>query len=157
MGREHGEEQPRNRQGQAAQAQPRKEEEALASLPPEIEKELVALSASSPTREICGLILMYPGDVIAVVRITNDHSRDDKFNMKHDELLEVYRNSYKQIIGVFHSHWNGQRHPSDADEMYANPAWRYFIVTLDEVVEWEFRDGGCREVGSKAAGQDVAG
>lgn len=150
MRRNHGQGQSEqgHGQGHAAQAQQGQEEEALEPLPEEIQEELVALAATSPTREICGLLLEYPDGAIAVVSITNDHEDDSKFNMKHDELLAVYREEYKNIMGVFHSHWNGQRTPSDTDEMYANPAWRYFIVTLDEVIEWEFGNGGYREVRS---------
>lgn len=102
-----------------------------------IENALTAVARQSPKREVCGFVLK--SWVIHFIK--NVSEQDDRFAMDSNQLLEFYEEHYYEVLGIFHSHWNGQDHPSDADEAYVVPQWRYWIVTFDKVSEWELRDG----------------
>lgn len=55
-------------------------------------------------------------------------------------LEKIYASAGRGILGIFHTHPNGVTWPSPRDIVgWPNPrlGWRYFIVTGNDVVEWE--------------------
>lgn len=55
-------------------------------------------------------------------------------------LERIYEKQERKVLGIFHTHPNGVPWPSSRDLVgWPNTKlnWRYFIVTGDEVVEWE--------------------
>lgn len=55
-------------------------------------------------------------------------------------LERIYEKEERSILGIFHTHPNGVPWPSPRDIVgWPNQklGWRYFIVTGDEVLEWE--------------------
>lgn len=117
----------------------------MTSLPEEVRGWLLNQAVASPEREVCGFVL-HSTLGWEVHPVTNDSERDDQFNMKSDEMLAVYRSRHSEIVGVYHSHPRGRKEPSDRDAVYANPNWRYWIVTMDDVHEWSIKDGVCSSV-----------
>lgn len=111
-------------------------------MPMAVRNALTAMAKGSATREVCGFILK--GWVIYSMR--NVSERGDQFEMDNQELLDFFGKNYYDILGVYHSHCDGQRHPSDRDVLHMQPQWRNWIVTFDDVLEWELKDGELREV-----------
>lgn len=111
-------------------------------MPEAVRNALTAMARSAGNREICGFIM----NDWAIQMMRNVSKRDDQFVMDDKDLLAFFGKNYSEIMGVYHSHWDGQQHPSDKDVVYMQPQWRYWIVTLDNVHEWELKDGELREV-----------
>jgi len=69
------------------------------------------------------------------------------FLMETEECERIFNYIFGRgdnIIGVFHTHPNNVPWPSPRDIVgWPNPllGWRYFIVTSNEVLEWELIDG----------------
>src|SRR6185295_10438009 len=91
-------------------------------------------------KEICGFVvqLQHGPDIWQVPNVA---AGSRQFKMDPGEQLAVYRHHFDQIIGVYHSHPGGLEHPSDEDETFAPVGFRYWIITSDAVVEWEFPSG----------------
>lgn len=111
-------------------------------MPSAVRSALTAMARSAGEREICGFIMR--DWAIHVMRNVSD--RNDQFVMDDKDLLDFFGKNYYYIEGVYHSHWDGQKHPSDKDVVYMQPHWRYWIVTLENVHEWELKNGELREV-----------
>lgn len=109
---------------------------------PECRRQLREMAIASPVREICGFIMngWWPQPISNVARA------DREFYMDEDQLLHMYVEHRSDIIGVYHSHPSGLTHPSDSDVTFAPPGMRYWVVTTEEVTEWEIRDGHARQV-----------
>lgn len=112
----------------------------LAPMPDLVREVLMTMARESPEREICGFIMKD----WAIRIVENDADEGKNFNMEHKSLLQVYRNEYDNILGIYHSHWNGREEPSDKDIAIAPPQWRYWIVTFDSVTEWSIANGECK-------------
>lgn len=77
--------------------------------------------------------------------INNEHEHPrDNFLMHQKQtensLNEIYTRYRRSVLGIFHTHPNNLPWPSPRDIVgWPNPKleWRYFIVTRDEVLEWE--------------------
>jgi proteasome lid subunit RPN8/RPN11 len=108
----------------------------------ECERELREMAIASPAREICGFVM----DGWVPLPISNVAHDDREFYMDDSELLHVYSHHKNDIVGVYHSHPGGSNHPSDADATFAPPGMRYWIVTADEVTEWEISNGSARQI-----------
>lgn len=106
-------------------------------MPEAVRNALTAMARSSATREVCGFIMKD----WSIRLMKNVSERDDQFRMDDMELLDLYNSSYYDLLGVFHSHCDGQKHPSGGDLAYAQPMWRYWVVTFEDVHEWELKDG----------------
>ncbi len=55
-------------------------------------------------------------------------------------LENIYEREDRSVLGIFHTHPNNVVWPSPRDIVgWPNPRlkWRYFIVTANEVLEWE--------------------
>jgi len=95
--------------------------------------------------EICGFI-MHDWSAMPVHNVARDKSCN--FEMDEEQLVELLlRYPAKSLVGVYHSHPRGNPHPSDADETFAYPYYRYFIVTFDAIYEWRFTNGGPISIG----------
>lgn len=99
---------------------------------------LMKAAAEAYPREICGLV-MYNKESgwMTSYPITNVAEDDDKFYMDEKELVECYEKAHQYIIGMYHSHPQGRIEPSPSDCKYAPQEGRYWIVTLDNVYEWD--------------------
>jgi proteasome lid subunit RPN8/RPN11 len=109
---------------------------------PECERELREMAAMSPEREICGFIM----DGWIPLPVENVANSDREFYMDETQLLHVYQCHRSEILGVYHSHPGGSVYPSDSDETFAPKGMRYWIVTAEAVVEWEFGNGRARQI-----------
>lgn len=91
--------------------------------------------------ECCGLIDTEQN----IYRIRNVHKFPRmNFFMDETETREVIEKIYdirqESVLGIFHTHPNGYPWPSPRDIVgWPNPrlGWRYFLVTADDVSEWE--------------------
>lgn len=84
--------------------------------------------------EVCGFILK-DGSVLEMPNVADDPRRS--FLMSQADLIEKVPNP-DVIEGLWHSHPRGTTTPSAGDmEMLRLCEWRYFIVTADEVVEYD--------------------
>jgi len=109
-------------------------------MPVETAALLCEMARMNLDEEICGFI-KYDWSVEQIRNVADDKGRT--FEMDEGQLVEfLSRNSPKALAGVFHSHPRGNPHPSDADETFAYPYYRYFIVTFDAIHEWKFTNGG---------------
>jgi len=114
-------------------------------MPDETAELLCEMARMNLDEEICGFI-MYDWSVEPIHNVADDKSCT--FEMDEGQLVEVLsRNSPKALVGVYHSHPRGNPHPSDVDETFAYPYYRYFIVTLDAVYEWRFTNDSPVNVG----------
>lgn len=55
-------------------------------------------------------------------------------------LENIYERQERKVLGIFHTHPNNVVWPSPRDIVgwpNSKLGWRYFIVTADEVLEWE--------------------
>lgn len=94
----------------------------------------------NPT-EVCGFIDSEQ-DVWVIPNIHNSPFANFLMDKKPMEtvLKYIYVDMKKSVIGMFHTHPNSLPWPSPRDIVgWPNHklGWRYFIVTKDEVLEWE--------------------
>lgn len=124
---------------------------------PALERALVALARAEAPREICGFIRKDPlTDDLVIHPITNLSEKDDQFEMDKVELIDYYKRWIDYNIGVYHSHPEGRREPSDTDIAHAPRGMRYFIVTFDGLHEWEIPEREGDEVKAVKRGQPAA-
>lgn len=77
--------------------------------------------------------------------IPNIHDKPrSNFLMEEKEtfkiLQKIYNVDQNKVLGIFHTHPNNVPWPSPRDIVgWPNPKlkWRYFIVTQNQVIEWE--------------------
>lgn len=91
-----------------------------------------AIDGAPGDREICGFVM---GDW-SLVFMPNVDTEPNRFRMDDEALLAFYAD-FPQPEGMFHSHPDGKEEPSHADWEYAPVGLRYWIVTLDDVIEWD--------------------
>lgn len=126
----------------AATKWPHRTPEGHIRMPVHIAEFLGSMRYESPEREICGLILAPGGDQRrewAVVPVTNVAKGGKEFVMDNDELIRIFSDSFDDVIGVYHSHPSDRPEPSDEDLVFAQPQWRYFIVTSAGTYEWDIK------------------
>jgi proteasome lid subunit RPN8/RPN11 len=121
-------------------------------MPVEVASALVHRAVHATPLEICGFVLQGWVDL----PITNTVLEVDKFYMDEGELIEAYRNHGNEIIGIYHSHPRGNRVPSRIDREYAPTETRYWIITPQEVVEWDMSDDIPKEIGRTSANLALA-
>jgi proteasome lid subunit RPN8/RPN11 len=98
---------------------------------------LMKAAAEAYPREICGFVLYNKeSGWMTSYPITNTAEEADKFYMDEKELVEIHEKAHAYIIGMYHSHPKGRIEPSTSDCENA-PEGRYWIVTLDDVYEWD--------------------
>ena len=101
---------------------------------------LLEIWDEKPTEQ-CGFIDSEQN--IWVVPNIHEKSRDNfLMHQAHMEnaIKEIYIKDKNSILGIFHTHPNNLPWPSPRDIVgWPNPklGWRYFIVTIDKVLEWE--------------------
>lgn len=114
----------------------------MADMPEHIREFLGHAAWAQGGHEICGFILQDWG----ILFISNVSDVEGEFEMHPPELLAAHQNYGKLLIGVFHSHPSGRVSPSNTDIDYAPQGLRYWIVTPDEVVEWDMTHDVPRQV-----------
>jgi proteasome lid subunit RPN8/RPN11 len=103
-------------------------------MPEELRDRLIeaAIEAAPGGREICGFA-MKDWSLVFMPNVAQEPLR---FRMDDLALLDFYA-EFPQPEGIFHSHPDGREEPSDTDWDYAPIGLRYWIVTLDNVIEWD--------------------
>lgn len=112
-------------------------------MPPEIREALVMLANKEAPREMCGFILPLWTEIVVLANVSE---RDDRFEIADKALLQFYEYC-SDPLGFFHSHPSGRPSPSDRDAIYAPHGMRYWIVTLDNVYEWDMSHDPPAEIG----------
>lgn len=81
--------------------------------------QLLAMAASQPERELCGLLFGDDTTIAAAQETSNVSSRvEDRFEVDPVALIAAHkarRAGGARIIGHFHTHPNGVSHPSPID------------------------------------------
>ena len=111
-------------------------------MPEMVRNALTAMARISPDREICGFIL----DDWSIYPIENVAENDRDFKMSDSDVIDFFTMHYESVMGLYHSHPSGREDPSEADIEYAPARLSYFIVTYNNVIEWEMAYGGPRRV-----------
>jgi proteasome lid subunit RPN8/RPN11 len=103
-------------------------------MPEELRSRLIeaAIADAPGGREICGFVMKE----WSLVFMPNVAQEPLRFRMDDLALLDFYA-EFPQPEGIFHSHPDGREEPSDTDWDYAPIGLRYWIVTLDNVIEWD--------------------
>lgn len=105
-------------------------------MPEEIRHDLIRSALAGAPGEIVGFLLKD----WTIVYMRNA-AVDEGFRIDDAELLDFYRCYIHQCAGIFHSHPKGRKEPSNVDVEYAPDGMRYWIVTLDNVYEWDMSNG----------------
>ena len=106
----------------------------------DLARSLIYYARQHPKNEVCGFIL----DRDSYISIKNCSTQPwHNFRMSEPMKVEVVKNHGDSIIGIFHSHPSGSAIPSANDIIgwphdEAMNFCRYWIVTCDKVVEWQF-------------------
>lgn len=103
-------------------------------MPEELRSRLIeaAIEGAPDGREICGFV-MKDWYLVFMPNAAQDPFR---FRMDDEALLAFYA-EFPQPEGMFHSHPDGREEPSGVDWDYAPVGLRYWIITLDDVIEWD--------------------
>lgn len=103
----------------------------------EVTDELIKLAREADGNEICGYIKVV-GNGFGVHPITNVSEMPAKtFEMHEQELIDLHVAESDDLVGIYHSHPGGNPAPSKIDFEWAPPEMRYWIVTYNEVYEWD--------------------
>jgi proteasome lid subunit RPN8/RPN11 len=105
-------------------------------MPKEVRDRLIEAALEAADTEICGFVL----PDWTLVFMPNVAKQPNRFQMDDDALLDFYM-QFPDVLGMFHSHPNGIREPSQTDIDYAPLRMRYWIVLPTEIVEWDMNDG----------------
>lgn len=101
-------------------------------LTPALRGELIDLSLQALPEEACGIVLGRGGVVRDIVSMTNQARRpEDHFVLDPLEYMHAERDAGQrglEVIGVWHSHPDGEAVPSETDRRAAWPEWLYLIV-----------------------------
>lgn len=92
--------------------------------------------------EACGIITMSG----RAIRIPNLSEEPNRFVMDHEEVVAAYR-IHGDFAAIWHSHPEGQEHPSSEDCRHHPEGLPLLIVTLEEVWEWTLEPGYPLRVG----------
>jgi proteasome lid subunit RPN8/RPN11 len=106
---------------------------------------LLTAACMSSSKERCGFIVGDEATTQDIFYVNNIHQEPThNFLMEAADMeaviTEIYEIRQTQIIGVFHTHPNNVTWPTPRDLLgWPNPklGWRYWIVTANEVIEWE--------------------
>lgn len=111
-------------------------------LPQHVCDSLSKLASESGDIEVCGFVLAD----MTIVNIDNVADEPGSgFTMDHGQMVDIIKGK-TPIVATFHSHPSGRRWPSDTDTehmtfLYRQGCpWRYLIITVDGVFEFEHRD-----------------
>jgi proteasome lid subunit RPN8/RPN11 len=111
-------------------------------LPEELIYSLKMIAASSPDKEICGLI--YRNNEFCPIANDADDSTG-QFHMSAASLRIAFAlYGEDDVTGVYHSHPSGCPYMSDTDltearKIYgAGCPWRYYIVTAEQITEYRY-------------------
>ncbi|MBV7264966.1 M67 family metallopeptidase [Erythrobacter sp. WH131] len=110
-----------------------------------------AAAIAAHPREACGILTGGDRRITALVETANVHTCPQaNFEIDPQALIDTHRSAREgcaQIIGYFHSHPTGAARPSQTDrEMAAHDGKLWAIVAGDELMVWEDREDGFRQV-----------
>lgn len=113
-----------------------------ADLPYSLKGSLVELANRNFPNEICGFVVKDNYGHLDFTMCRNIHpDPEHHFEIHHDDLRKAFENE-ERLVGMYHSHPRGPDGPSEADRKYApDYGLRYFIVTMDNVYEYEMKEG----------------
>lgn len=88
-------------------------------------------------REACGALLGRPGQVDAIMEMTNTEPGVDHYTIDTEETLALFealdRDGTVDLLGWYHSHPRTSSKPSDLDLAMAIPGWYYVVRGVDGV------------------------
>lgn len=119
----------------------------------------MACESKETKREQCGLVLRPsanrdtayreahrgPDEQWGLHEITNVASGPNQFNMGRGALLNAYAQFGDAVVGCYHTHWQDDPKPSDADVLGRPQLLRYWIATVHGVYEWKVDPPSYRE------------
>lgn len=103
-------------------------------------KALVSEAHAAAPHEMCGFVL---DEGKHYIPIPNVHPEPDRhFYMDESAMLDVLARDAAAVTGIYHSHPRGAKEPSQNDLgiMRAYPQFQFWIVTYNNVYEWELID-----------------
>jgi proteasome lid subunit RPN8/RPN11 len=122
------------------------EDISVLQLPQAVVDDITADAKDHGVSEICGFICLEWKDKLTVkwrvLRMTNTAAEKLEFAMDPEETIERFEQYGDSIVGVYHSHPQGSHRPSQNDVDYAPIGLRYWIVTQDQVIEWDMCNDG---------------
>ena len=114
-------------------------------IPGPIRLAILAHAKYSLPNECCGLIAMEDGAIRFAYPLTNANPSPVSFTVDPAEHFGAMRHAESQgweILGVFHSHPEGDATPSPTDVAMAwDPDWIHVIVGGGELAVFVIRDG----------------
>jgi proteasome lid subunit RPN8/RPN11 len=117
--------------------------------------------------ECCGILLGRPSDdgddTILIERVVpadnvSTERRTERYEIAPETLLRAHkeaRSEGQEVVGYYHSHPNGEGHPSDHDRKTALPDVTYLIVALMEGVVLERKSWRLNDDGSEFVEQGI--
>ena len=103
-------------------------------------KALVSEAHAAAPHEMCGFVL---DEGKSYIPVPNCHPEPERhFTMDEQIMLELLTHNAHVVTGIYHSHPRGRKEPSDNDLgiMRAYPHFQFWIVTYNNVYEWELID-----------------
>ncbi|MFV8835642.1 M67 family metallopeptidase [Aquisalimonas sp.] len=101
-------------------------------LTPALREELIEASRRALPEEACGIVLGHHGVIREIAGMTNQARRPaDHFALDPLEYMHAERDAGKRgldVIGIWHSHPDGEAVPSESDRRAAWAGWLYLIV-----------------------------
>ena len=98
---------------------------------------LIAQARESAPHEICGFVLRHWRQLpIRNLMLAKPDAKYAEFAMDPEEQVKAQLQYKGDILGVYHSHPSGQKHPSPIDLEYWPARYRYWIVTGQGIYEW---------------------
>lgn len=99
--------------------------------------ELYKMAATSPLKEICGILVASDDDTgIEIIPVINVANSGDQFVMQKSGYIRALRRLQaegKEVMAIYHSHPNGDPTPSPADIAAAlRTGHNYLIVTTNQ-------------------------
>jgi [CysO sulfur-carrier protein]-S-L-cysteine hydrolase len=99
----------------------------------QILEEMAAHASGNPQWECCGLLAGRNGSIIRIVPANNSRASATQYEIAPEELFQHMREIRRaelELMGIYHSHPNGDNKPSprDIDQAYY-PDLAYFILS----------------------------
>jgi len=123
--------------------------------------QLAAIAQCGPRQECCGLLAGRDGAITRVLRAANAaQEKTRSYEIAPEELFRLMREIRSEgleLMGIYHSHPNGNNEPSPRDiERAYYPDVAYFIVSPHSgapqpVRAFAIRDGGATELRIESA------
>lgn len=114
-------------------------------IPEPIRQAILTHAENTLPDECCGLIAVESGAIRFAYPLTNANPSPATFTVDPEEHFGAMRHAENQgweILGVFHSHPNGEPSPSPTDVAMAwDPDWIHLIAGNGDLAAFLIRDG----------------